>query len=124
MKILFVDDDPMIRMLVTEILTAADYDVIAEENGRLAWERIQKDTPDMAVLDVKMPEMDGFELLRNIRSDDRFKYIPVLMLTIKAMCDDQVQGYETGADDYLVKPFDQDVLKARINVLARRILRR
>lgn len=124
MKVLLVDDDPAFRMLVAEILAAADYEVLTEENGKLAWERLQVESPDLAVLDVKMPEMDGFELLHNMRSDERFKAMPVLMLTIKALCDDQVQGYETGADDYLVKPFDHAVFLARLKVLERRILKK
>lgn len=124
MKVLLADDDPAFSMLATEILTTAGYEVLGEGNGKLAWERLQSEGADLAVLDVKMPEMDGFELLRYIRSDERFKRMPVLMLTIKALCDDQVQGYETGADDYLVKPFDHDILVARLKVLARRILRK
>ena len=86
--------------------------------------RLQAEGADMAVLDVNMPEMDGFELLKHIRTDDRFKNMPVLMLTIRAFADDQVQGYETGADDYLTKPFHNDILLARIKVLERRILKK
>lgn len=124
MKVLLADDDPAFRMLVMEILTPAGYEVLTEENGKFAWERLQAEGADLAVLDVTMPEMDGFELLHNIRSDERFKTMPVLMLTIRAFFDDQVQGYETGADDYLVKPFDNDILLARLKVLARRILKK
>lgn len=124
MKILVADDNDAFRALVVEILTEAGYEVAAEINGLLAWERLQADGADMAVLDVNMPEMDGFELLRNIRTDDRFKAMPVLMLTIRALADDQVQGYDTGADDYLTKPFHNDVLLARVKVLERRILKK
>jgi len=124
MKVLVVDDDASFRLLVTEILTGAGYEVLAEPDGRSAWERIQTEHPDLAVLDVKMPGMDGFELLHKMRSDARFSALPVLMLTIKDLCDDQVQGYDTGADDYLVKPFDHDILLARLKVLARRILKK
>jgi DNA-binding response OmpR family regulator len=83
---------------------------------------LQAEGADMAVLDINMPEMDGIELLGNIRSDDRFKNMPVIMLTIRAFTEDQVQGYECGADDYLTKPFSNDVLIARVKVLERRIL--
>lgn len=124
MKVLVVDDDPSFRLLMSEMLKAADYEVVTEGNGRLAWNRLQTETADLAVLDVKMPEMDGFELLRHIRADDRFKSMPVLMLTIRALCDDQVLGYETGADDYLAKPFDRGILMSRLKVLERRIIRR
>ncbi|MBU2574566.1 MAG: response regulator transcription factor [Elusimicrobia bacterium] len=122
MKILVADDDKIFRSLVVEILTDAGYEVIAEENGLLAWERLRAEGADLAVLDVNMPEMDGFELLRNIRAAEKHKTMPVLMLTIRAFVEDQVQGYDTGADDYLTKPFDNDVLLARVKVLERRIL--
>jgi DNA-binding response OmpR family regulator len=123
MKVLVADDDNTFRSLVVEILTEAGYQVHAEENGLLAWNYLQAEGADLAVLDVNMPEMDGFQLLRRIREDERFKDMPVLMLTIRAFADDQVQGYETGADDYLTKPFNSEILLARVKVLERRILK-
>lgn len=122
MKVLVADDDNMFRMLVTELLSEAGYELSAHENGRLAWEALQAEGADLAVLDINMPEMDGLELLAHIRADERFKNMPVLLLTIKAFTEDQIQGYERGADDYLTKPFDNDVLVARVKVLERRIL--
>jgi DNA-binding response OmpR family regulator len=122
MKILVADDDDTFRSLVTAILTDAGYEVSHHENGRLAWESLQAEGADMAVLDINMPEMDGIELLGRIRTDDRFKTMPVLLLTIRAFTEDQVQGYDRGADDYLTKPFANDVLVARVKVLERRIL--
>ncbi|HAF95249.1 MAG: hypothetical protein A2X34_03825 [Elusimicrobia bacterium GWC2_51_8] len=122
MKILVADDDNTFRSLVNEILTDAGYKVSAHENGRLAWEHLQAEGADMAVLDINMPEMDGIELLSHIRADDRFKNMPAILLTIRAFTEDQVQGYECGADDYLTKPFSNDVLIARVKVLERRIL--
>ncbi len=122
MKVLVADDDNTFRTLVTEILSDAGYEISAHENGRLAWENLEAEGADIAVLDINMPEMDGIELLGKIRADERFKSLPVLLLTIRAFTEDQVQGYEHGADDYLTKPFDNDVLVARIKVLERRIL--
>ena len=124
MKVLVADDDNTFRSLVVEILTEAGYEVQAEENGLLAWNRLEAEGADLAVLDVNMPEMDGFQLLAKIRTDERFRDMPVLMLTIRAFADDQVQGYETGADDYLTKPFNSDILLARVKVLERRILKK
>ncbi len=124
MKILVADDDDTFRSLVIEILTGAGYEVAAEENGLLAWNRLVAEGADLAVLDINMPEMDGFELLRNIRTSETHKDMPVLMLTIKAFADDQVRGYDTGADDYLTKPFNNEVLLARVKVLERRILKK
>ena len=122
MKILVADDNDIFRSLVVEVLTAAGYKTIDEINGLLAWNRLQAEGADMAILDVNMQQMDGFQLLRNIRADERFKTMPVLMLTIRAFANDQIEGYEGGADDYLTKPFDNDVLLARVKVLERRIL--
>lgn len=76
----------------------------------------------MAVLDFNMPNLDGLELIRRIRSDARFKDMPVLLLTIRALVEDQLAGYERGADDYLTKPFDNAMLLARLKALERRIL--
>lgn len=123
MKILIAEDDKIFKNLVIEFLTSAGYEVLAEENGLKAWQRLEKDPADMAVLDINMPEMDGFELVKRIREDERFKNMPVLMLTVRAFAEDQVSGYECGADDYLVKPFDRDVFLARLKVLERRILK-
>ena len=76
----------------------------------------------MAILDINMPVMDGMELLARIRADERFKTMPVLMLTVRSLTEDQVDGYDCGADDYLPKPFSNEVLLARIKTLERRIL--
>ncbi|OGR40929.1 MAG: hypothetical protein A2X35_03085 [Elusimicrobia bacterium GWA2_61_42] len=122
MKVLVADDDNTFRSLVTEVLSDAGYEVSAHENGRLAWESLQAEGAGLAVLDINMPEMDGIQLLGAIRTDERFKDMPVLLLTIRAFTEDQIQGYEKGADDYLTKPFDNDVLVARVKVLERRIL--
>jgi DNA-binding response OmpR family regulator len=122
MKILIADDDLLFRTLVSEVLTDAGYEVSAHENGQLAWDALQAEGADLAVLDVNMPEMDGVTLLRHIRADERFSRLPVLMLTIRSMVEDQVDSYDQGADDYLTKPFANEVLVARIKALERRIL--
>lgn len=122
MKILIADDDLVFRSLVSEVLMDAGYEVSAQENGRLAWEALQAEGADMAVLDINMPEMDGVELLGLIRADANFVNMPVLMLTIRSFVEDQVSGYDHGADDYLTKPFANEVLVARLKVLERRIL--
>lgn len=124
MRVLVADDDDNFRFLVSEVLTAAGYSISAHANGRLAWEHLQAHGADMAVLDINMPEMDGIELLRNIRSSAEFSGMPVMLLTIRAFTEDQVRGYDGGADDYLTKPFSNDILAARVRVLERRILRR
>jgi DNA-binding response OmpR family regulator len=120
--ILVADDDEIFRELVIEILSISGYKVLAARDGQEAWDMIQDTKADMAVLDLNMPRMDGMELTRQIRSDARYREMPILMLTIRALVDDQVSGYERGADDYLTKPFDQKMLLARLRVLERNVL--
>ena len=124
MRILLAEDDNNFRTLITELLEQAGHTPMPEPNGRVAWERLLRDGADMVVTDINMPEMDGFGLLRRIRDNDLYKGLPVLMLTVRQLAEDQVAGYETGADDYLTKPFDSDVFTARIRTLERRILKR
>jgi DNA-binding response OmpR family regulator len=120
MKILIAEDDDNFRALITEVLEQAGHTPLAEANGRLAWERLLREGADLLVTDINMPEMDGFELLRTVRETSAYRELPVLLLTIRELAEDQVAGYESGADDYLTKPFDGDVLAARVHALARR----
>lgn len=124
MRILIAEDDDNFRTLIAEVLRQAGHIPMPERNGKRAWERLQNENADMLVTDITMPEMDGFQLLSRIRASDRHQAIPVMMLTIRAFADDQVTGYDTGADDYLTKPFDNSVFIARINALERRILKK
>jgi len=124
MRILIAEDDDNFRSLITEVLEQAGHTAMAETNGRLAWERLLAEGADMLVTDINMPDLDGFGLLRNIRGHAVYAALPVLMLTIRHFAEDQVAGYEGGADDYLTKPFDNDVFLCRIRVLERRILGR
>jgi len=123
MRVLIAEDDDIFRTLITEVLRQAGHTPMPEPNGRLAWERLLREGADMVVTDINMPELDGFQLLAKIRAADSYKSIPVLMLTIRAFAEDQVAGYETGADDYLTKPFDNNEFIARIHALQRRILK-
>ena len=120
--ILVADDDDIFRDLVTTILEGAGYRVLAARDGQEGWELLEAQDADMAVLDLNMPRLDGMELTKRIRADARRSEMPILMLTIRALVEDQVSGYERGADDYLTKPFDSDMLLARLRVLERRIL--
>jgi len=124
MRILIAEDDDNFRTLITELLVQAGHCPLPEPNGRLAWERLQREGADMLVTDINMPLMDGFELLAKVRTSDKYREIPVLMLTVRAFAEDQIAGYERGADDYLTKPFDNSIFVARINVLERRIIKR
>lgn len=123
MRILIAEDDDNFRTLITEVLTQAGHIPLPEPNGLKAWEHLLREGADMVVTDINMPELDGLALLRNIRCNEVYQGLPVLMLTIRQLTEDQVAGYDTGADDYLTKPFDTEVFIARINALGRRTLK-
>lgn len=124
MRILIAEDDDNFRTLITELLEQAGHVPMPEPNGQLAWERLQREGADMLITDINMPVLDGFQLLGKVRTSDEYSAIPVLMLTVRAFAEDQITGYDTGADDYLTKPFDSAVFIARVNVLERRTTRR
>lgn len=124
MKVIVVDDDKTLRTIISRGLTNAGYEVTEAKNGLLAWERLRKEKIDIAVLDINMPKMNGFQLLKKIRTDKKFKNMPVIMLSVRNLAEDQVEGYDTGADDYLPKPFKMDMLCMRIKLLERRILKK
>jgi len=119
--ILVADDEEDVRDLVCYRLSRSGYEVIAAVDGdealRLATER----DPDLAVLDVMMPKLDGYEVTSRLRADERLRTIPVILLTARAQEDDVSRGFAVGADDYLKKPFNPDELVARVRaVLGRR----
>ncbi|GAB4538690.1 MAG: response regulator transcription factor [Anaerolineae bacterium] len=115
--ILVVDDEPRMRRFMRMNLDLEGYRVIEAENGLEAVNRVREDLPDLVLLDVMMPEMDGFEALRLIRETSS---VPVIMLTVKSEEDDRVRGLELGADDYVTKPFSPRELASRIKAVLRR----
>ncbi|MDR3310127.1 MAG: response regulator transcription factor [Oscillospiraceae bacterium] len=117
-KILIADDDPNIRELVRTLLKNAGFDTIEASDGRDALAKMSDANPDMAVVDVMMPNMDGYELCRHLRK--YYENLPVLLLTAKAELPAKVKGFELGADDYLTKPFEGDELLLRVKALLRR----
>ena len=105
-RILAVDDEPNIVRLIQVNLERHGYQVETANNGAQALEKIKANRPDLLVSDVMMPEMDGFELMANVRRDPSLMDLPVIMLTAKAQDRDVMEGYKTGADMYLTKPFN------------------
>ncbi len=105
-KILVVDDERHIVRLVEVNLTRAGYEVATAYDGVEALEKIADDLPDMIILDVMMPRMDGFEVLKKLQSDAKYKDIPVIMLTAKAQDADIFKGWQSGVSSYLTKPFN------------------
>ncbi len=115
--ILIVDDEPRIRDFVQMNLELDRYCVLEASNGREAIEKLRKHLPDLVLLDVMMPEMDGFETLRAIRD---VSTVPVIMLTVRQDEQDRIRGLDLGADDYIAKPFNPRELLSRIRALLRR----
>ena len=118
MRLLVVDDDRALRDVLRRALTLAGYDVRLAESGASALGEVASSAPDAVVLDVGLPDIDGLEVCRLLRREGN--RIPVLMLTARAAVSDRIDGLDAGADDYLVKPFDVDELKARLRALLRR----
>jgi two-component system response regulator MprA len=118
MRLLVVDDDRALRDVLRRTLALAGYDVRLAESGAVALAEVASVVPDAVVLDVGLPDIDGLEVCRLLRREGN--RVPVLMLTARDAVSDRIDGLDAGADDYLVKPFDIDELKARIRALLRR----
>jgi DNA-binding response OmpR family regulator len=119
-SLLVVDDDAFIARLLEIECTAAGYDVRTAGSGDRALELAQERCPDLILADVMMPNMDGFELTRRLRMDERTAAARVILLTARGLSADRLEGFAVGADDYVMKPFDTPELLARIGeVLAR-----
>ena len=117
-KIMIVDDDPHIRELVCALLKNGGFEACEARDGRDALDSMAAQAPDLCVVDVMMPNMDGYELCRQLRK--YYENLPILMLTAKAELPAKVRGFELGADDYLTKPFEGDELLLRVRALLRR----
>ena len=119
--VLAADDDEDVLELVTFRLERSGYTVLQAHDGEEAWELARDAQPDLAVLDVLMPKLDGFELTRRIRADEATRRIPIILLTARAQDADVQQGFDAGADDYIRKPFSPQELRARVQaILGRR----
>src|SRR5438874_4516034 len=119
-SVLVVDDDPDVARFVEVNLRSAGYDVTVASDGEEALERAVELRPDLVLLDVMMPKLDGFEVAQRLRRDARTSSTSIIMLTAKALSSDKVLGLSTGADDYIIKPFDPVELLARVKGTLRR----
>ncbi len=117
-KILLIDDDAKLAGLLTEYFRRFDLALISAVHPRAGLELLREEKPDLVVLDIMLPEMDGFEVCRRIREDS---IVPIIMLTARGELTDRVVGLELGADDYLPKPFEPRELVARIQTVLRRV---
>ena len=116
-KVLVADDDPQLLRLVTRNLQLEGYDVVSVSDGQQALEQIEATAPDLALLDVMMPRLDGFSVCERVRE---FSSLPIIMVTARGQDQDKVRGLDLGADDYLTKPFSVDELLARVRAVLRR----
>jgi DNA-binding NarL/FixJ family response regulator len=120
-QLLLVDDEPGLREAVKDYLQESGFSIQVASNAREGWELMQQNTPDLVISDIMMPQVDGYQFLKQLRDDPRFQALPVIFLTAKGMTTDRIQGYQAGVDAYLPKPFDPDELVAIVeNLLSKR----
>lgn len=113
-KILVVDDSPSQLRMTTTALEGQDYEIITAVDGEEALQRVIRDMPDLVVLDVVMPKVDGFQVCRKMKSSPAMKHIPVIILSSKNQKVDEFWGKKQGADMYLTKPFDKEQLQVAV----------
>ncbi len=113
-KILVVDDKPEVVELVTATLEGEGYQIICAFDGREALEKIGREKPDLVLLDIVMPKMNGFEVLSEVKNDPQTKDIPIIMITAKGQKLDEDKGRRLGAEDYIIKPFSPSHLLRKI----------
>jgi DNA-binding NarL/FixJ family response regulator len=119
--ILLVDDEPGLRDAVQAFLEDSGFTVEAAPNAKVGWDLLEKRAPELVISDIMMPQVDGYQFLKQMREDPRFAKLPVVFLTARGMTKDRIQGYKSGVDAYLSKPFDPDELVAIVtNILGRR----
>jgi DNA-binding response OmpR family regulator len=118
-KILIVDDDPFNLDLLEQELTDHSYTIERANDGEEALKKVESFLPDVILLDYMMPKMNGIEVVKRLKQDERHKGVPVILLTAKGSQEDKVRGLDAGADDYVVKPFDSFELLARVRSMAR-----
>jgi len=116
LRILTVDDNPTMRRIILNTLRRVGYsDIIEASNGKDTMAKLQVEKIDFVITDWDMPEMDGIELVSNIRKSDEFKSLPVIMISTRSVKEDIIEALKTGVNSYIVKPFTPDTLKEKIN---------
>ncbi|HJS17721.1 MAG TPA: response regulator, partial [Anaerolineales bacterium] len=120
MRVLLIDDEQFYFKLIRKTLKEAEYELEYARSGNEGLVKISSFKPDMLIVDLKLPEMDGFEILERLRRDPKYSHIPVIVITAQDELSEKLKAFEIGADDYLVKPFQPEELVARMSILARR----
>jgi DNA-binding NarL/FixJ family response regulator len=119
-NLLLVDDEPGLREAVQAYLEDSGFNVVTAGNAQIAWQTLEDYSPDLVITDVMMPQVDGYQFLKQLREDPRFRKLPVVFLTARGMTKDRIQGYDAGCDAYLSKPFDPDELVSIVKNLLKR----
>ncbi|HYF65353.1 MAG TPA: response regulator, partial [Herpetosiphonaceae bacterium] len=123
-RILIADDNEPLSQLLEIMLIENGYEVVLAANGDELLRKAQASVPDLMLVDIIMPNMDGYEAIRQLRNDTRLAHIPIIVLTARTSVQDVVTGFETGADDYVTKPFQMQELLARVKAQLTRAKRR
>jgi DNA-binding NarL/FixJ family response regulator len=122
-QLLVVDDDPSLLLAVSETLRAEGHEVVTARRGSEAMVRVAESLPDLIITDIRMPGMDGYALVRNLRSAPRTRLIPIIFLTAKDETADRIAGFQTGVDAYVTKPFESEELIAIVKSILERVHR-
>ena len=120
-KILIIEDTEFMKKLISDVLKEADYEVVTASSGEEGLQKVREEKPDLVLLDVVMPGMDGFEVCKILRDDESNNLMPIIMLTAQENEDDKLEGLELGADDYIIKPFNSRELVSRVRNTLKRI---
>src|SRR5690606_2717229 len=120
-KILIIEDTEFMKKLISDVLKEAGYEVVTASSGEEGLQKVREEKPDLVLLDVVMPGMDGFEVCRILREDESNNLMPIIMLTAQENEDHKLEGLELGADDYIIKPFNSRELVSRVRNTLKRI---
>ena len=121
-QLLVVDDDPSLLLAVSETLRAEGYEVVTARRGAEAMVRVAESLPNLIISDIRMPGMDGYALVRSLRSTPRTRLVPIIFLTAKDETADRIAGFRTGVDAYITKPFEPEELVAVVKSILERVL--
>jgi DNA-binding response OmpR family regulator len=116
-RILIIDDENDIVYMVKVRLESSGFEVLEAYDGQAGLESARKEKPDLIILDLMLPKLDGYKVCRMLKFDEKYKHIPIIMFTARAQEDDKKTGQEVGADAYITKPFEPDLLLSKINEL-------
>ena len=119
-RILLVDDEPDLLSTLKKRLETNNYEVITASDGMEALSKAKKEKPDLIILDLMLPKMDGYKVCRMLKFDEKYKHIPIIMFTARAEVEDEKLGQETGADAYITKPFETNNLLSKVEELLSR----